>query len=289
MNSQHDETSDDHSDVPHYSIERYEIKRTLGSGGMATVMLAFDKIRKEQVALKVPMWQPTDKIKKTERRFLREAHAAMAVKHENLCAIYDVGIDGGTFFVAMEFIDGMTLTELVQEIGPLPEVDAALLVASVAEGLAELHRCGMVHRDIKPDNIMIDSEGRPVVLDFGLAKYFEASEEAGELTAMDQRVGTPEFMSPEQVMGEELTPLADVFSLGVVLWSLLCNHSLFEENLIQVMDQVMDGEYSSPRKHRPDLSPEMERICMKSIEYDTTLRYQSMEQFAQDLKALAES
>jgi serine/threonine protein kinase len=280
------ELGDEHAEIQPHSINRYDIKRTLGSGGMATVMLAYDKIRKEEVALKVPLWQPTEKTEQTERRFLREAHAAMTVQHEKLCAIYDVGIDGGTFFVAMEYIDGMTLTDLLQETGPLPEVDAALIIASVGAGLQELHRNGMVHRDIKPENIMIDKAGRPLVLDFGLAKCFENTEDVTELTANDQRVGTPAYMSPEQIMGDELTPQADVFSLGLVLWSLLCNQSLFDGNMMEVIDQIMDSEYASPRKYRPDLSPEMERICMKAIAYDSSSRYQDMTQLQQDLNLL---
>lgn len=274
-------------DLPaaYYSIDRYQIKRRLASGGMSMVMLAYDKEKKRDVALKVPNAQPTEKIEHFEKRFLREAKAALAVKHPNLCPLYHVGLDSDTFFLTMAYIEGMTLNGFLDKNGALSEVAASTIIVQVASGLAELHRHGIIHRDLKPDNIMIDRDGTPIVLDFGLAKFFTGQGAFDDLTETSQRLGTLAYMAPEQISGIEVTPQADQFSLGSVLWKLLCGCELFQGNPMKVVDKILSGEYVSPRQRRPDLSSEIEFICMTMMSFDPRARFESMDDVITELQA----
>lgn len=282
------ELANEPDETPHYSIDRYQVEKTLGTGGMSTVMLAYDKERQQHVALKVPRAQPAEKVEQFEKRFLREAKAALAVRHPNLCRLYHVGVDSGTFFLTMAYIQGMTLNELLDATGPLAEEDAAMIIKGVASGLAELHDQGILHRDLKPDNIMIDRDGTPIVLDFGLAKFFTGEGAWDDLTASSQFVGTPAHIAPEQVRGKKVSPRTDQFSLGTVLWTLLCDREPFHGNPLKVLDKILKGEYVSPRHHRPGLSPEMEYICMTMMSFDPRARFESMEDVIAELQAFLE-
>ncbi|MBD3676081.1 MAG: serine/threonine protein kinase [Planctomycetaceae bacterium] len=251
---------------------------------MSTVMLAYDRKRERRVALKIPHAQPVDQMEMFEKRFLREAKAALAVKHPNLCRLFHVGVDSGTFFLVMDYIEGAMVYDLLETSGPLSEKDAAKIIMQVASGVAKLHRQGILHRDLKPENIMIKADGTPVVLDFGLAKFFEGEGAWDDLTETSQRIGTPAYMAPEQILGENVTPLSDQFSLGAVFWLLLCDREPFEGTPLKVMDEILAGDYASPRDLRPGLSIEIERLCLRLMSHDPQDRFESMDTLAAEFQ-----
>jgi serine/threonine protein kinase len=168
--SETDDNTSSYERIPLESDEfgRYRIHRLLGAGAMGSVLLARDTILEREVALKIPMLKGRDP-EKSEQRFFREARAAAAIDHPNICPVYDVGIIDETFFISMAYIDGKTLAHLMHEAGSFPQKEAADLVRRIALALDEAHANGVVHRDLKPNNIMIDRRGEPIVMDFGLA------------------------------------------------------------------------------------------------------------------------
>lgn len=270
-----------------HSFDRYNIERSLGSGAMATVLLATDKLLNRKVAIKVPLIKSEKNTEIIEKRFLREAYAAAKLSHPNICPIYDVGLADDTYYISMGYIDGQPLNDVMVEKDRYEEREAAELIRKIASGMAEAHRQGFVHRDLKPSNIMIDRRGEPIVLDFGLARFFDNSQLNQTLTMVGQTVGTPAYMSPEQALGSrEVGPTSDIFALGVILWEMLCGVRPFTGDTMEILGKIVHGPSPSPRTTRPNISTGMEAICLKAIANQSEERYQSMQDLEEALDKL---
>jgi predicted Ser/Thr protein kinase len=199
---------------------RYRVQKKLGSGAMGAVYLAEDTLLQRKVALKTPTFDD-DNDGELLKRFYREARAVANLKHPALCAVYDVGQIDGRHYISMEFIPGKKLQEFIKPDSPMSEKQAMAVVRKIASGMHEAHMHGVIHRDLKPDNIMINEKGEPVVMDFGLVHKIE-SRDSAKLTQHGSLIGSPAYMSKEQVEGdtEKLTAATDQYSLGVVLYQL---------------------------------------------------------------------
>jgi len=269
---------------PHDTFGRYRLERSLGSGAMATVMLATDTVLGRKVALKVPLIKPDANDTVIQKRFLREAKAAASLSHPNICPIHDVGIVDNSLYISMAYIEGISLVQVIEETERFEEKEVAQIVRSIAAAVAEAHHQGILHRDLKPGNIMIDRRGEPVVLDFGLASFYQNNEDS-MLTLDGHAIGTPSYMSPEQAINnQDLTPATDIFSLGVIMWELLAGKRLYSGDTMAILGEIVHGKLTPPSKFRVDLSPDMEAICMKALAKDPQDRYSSMDQFVQAIE-----
>jgi serine/threonine protein kinase len=262
---------------------RYAIKKQLGRGAMGAVFLARDTQLNRDVALKVPTFSDKSPANMIER-FYREARTAATLTHPNICPVYDVGQHDGTHFISMGYIEGRPLSEYIESGKKQPEQRAAAVVRKLALALQEAHEKGIVHRDLKPANIMIDQRSEPIVMDFGLARLTSNSEEA-KLTREGTVMGSPAYMSPEQVEGKTLGPQCDVYSLGVVFYELLTGQTPFQGNVVSVIGQILAANPKPPTELRPDLSAECSAVCLKAMASQQSERFQSMAEYAQALGA----
>jgi serine/threonine protein kinase len=263
----------------------YRLERLLGRGGMGAVYLAQDTQLGRQVALKIPFLAgPTaDAVR---ARFRREARAAAALHHPNVCPIHAVGEIDGVPFLTMAFIEGEPLTRRLEPGRPFSPREAAVLVRKLALALAEAHARGVVHRDLKPGNVMIDARGEPILMDFGLARRADAS----NLTQQGEVMGTPVYMAPEQINGDvqALGPGTDVYSLGVVLYELLTGTLPFRGDLLSLVSQITLDEPDPPSHRRPGLDPRLDRICLTALAKRPEDRWRSMEEFAAALEPITQ-
>ncbi len=268
------------------SIGRYRILQVLGKGAMGVVYLAHDPVIDRRVALKtLRLDLDTDMSGEFRERFLREARAAGRLNHPGIVTIHDVGEEPGTgtVFIAMEYIEGRNLKELMGE-GWRPEVtEVARIVASVADALDYAHRLGVVHRDIKPANIILAPDGTPRITDFGVARL-----ESSNLTVEGQFIGTPNYMSPEQVSGAEVDGRTDIFSLGVVLFELLVGERPFAGNTIaEVTHKIVQQSPPIPSQVEASVPPALNPIVLRCLEKDPDRRFSSAGQLARALEAVA--
>jgi WD40 repeat protein/serine/threonine protein kinase len=264
---------------------RYHILRRLGQGGMGTVYLAVDTRLDRQVALKVPRFDP-DSTGETLQRFYREARATATINHPNLCPLFDVGEFEGQPYLTMAFIDGWPLSKFVAGQKKLSLLAIATTVRKVALAVAEAHKLGVIHRDLKPGNIMVNKRGEPIVMDFGLARWIKQDKEDVRLTRAGSILGAPVYMSPEQVAGdvEVMGPPCDIYSLGVILYELITGRLPFEGgNATTVLAKSLLLEPKKPTHYRGDLDPQLEAICLKAMSKRVQDRYRSMEELAQVL------
>ena len=274
------------------SIAHYRIIKKLGAGGMGVVYLALDTKLDRKVAIKVlrPDSLAEEKLKK---RLLREAQAAAKLDHPNICAIYDVNEADSVTFIVMQYLEGESLAEkMVRQ--PLELSTALALTEQAAEGLAEAHAHGIVHRDIKPQNMMITQRGQLKILDFGLAKQTRSSDSVDFeaptdtlLSTPGRVVGTMPYMSPEQVQGEPLEPCSDIFSLGVTFYEVLAGKHPFKDKSAAItMSRILLSDPIPTDRFQAQVSPELQAILNKMLSKDKALRYQSAEDLLTDLKQL---
>ena len=273
-------------DLPE-NFGRYQVKQKLGKGAMGAVYLAEDTLLHRKVALKTPTFDD-DADGDYLRRFHREARAVASLKHPHLCAVYDVGEIGGRHYISMEFVPGKKLQEYIKLDKPMSEKQAMAIVRKVALAMHEAHMHGVIHRDLKPDNIMINEKGEPVVMDFGLVHKLEAKDST-RITQRGSLVGSPAYMSREQVEGDpdKLTGATDQYSLGVILYQLLTSKLPFEGGLHTVLGAILTRNAPPPSQHRADINPHLEVVCLKMMAKDATDRYPSMKAAADALAEVA--
>jgi len=270
------------------TISHYKILEKVGEGGMGEVYLAKDTKLERQVALKfLPRHMTEDK--DARLRFEREAKAAAALNHPNIVTIYEIGEHEGQVFIAMEYIEGQTLKELVASCRPpstvnrLPISQVLEIASQIASGLAAAHAKGIVHRDIKPQNILIDKDGRLKILDFGLAKLKGVS----SLTKESSTLGTIHYMSPEQAMGKDIDQRSDIWSLGVVIYELLSGQLPFRGEYDQaVIYSILNEELGKISALVRGIPEEYDRILEKTLVKDPAERYQHADDLLVDLKRI---
>jgi serine/threonine protein kinase/formylglycine-generating enzyme required for sulfatase activity len=271
---------------------KYRLLRQLGAGAQGTVHLAEDTQLGRQVALKI---LPLHRAVRAEAigRFRREAAMVARLDHPGICTVYEAGEQDSAAFIAMRFAEGTTLAALLVDARkagqPLPFARALELVELVATALHAAHEAGLVHRDVKPGNIMVAPDGRPVVLDFGLARDASAGSEASELTRTGDMLGTPAYMSPEQLHGNRIAVDArtDVYSLGVVLFECLTLRRPFEAPTVeQLYQQILTAPVPDLRRSRRDLDRDTALVVATALAKDREHRYASAAAFAEDLRRL---
>jgi len=276
-------------------LDRYEILNLLGKGGMGEVYLAQDHRLKRRVALKLLPIQFTKDVDRL-RRFEQEAYAASALTHPNIMTIYEIGEIGAVPFMATEFIEGQTLRQHAE--GTRMKLTAILAVAAqTASALAAAHDAGIIHRDIKSENIMLRPDGLVKVLDFGLAKLTESqpADDPGMLptafgnTETGVVMGTAKYMSSEQARGTSVDPRSDIFSFGVVLYELITGRLPFDGSTpTEVMAAIMGHEPEPLARYTLEAPAELQRIISKALQKNRDERYQSIKDLYLDLKGLKE-
>ncbi|HPC84676.1 MAG TPA: protein kinase [Thermoanaerobaculaceae bacterium] len=266
-------------------LGRYEIERVLGRGAMGVVYLARDPVIGRQVALKtLALPSEADEAEEFRQRFLREAQAAGRLSHPVIVTVFDAGVDGATglSYMAMEFIEGRSLRDLLRAGQRFAYSEVARIGTALAGGLDYAHSKGVVHRDIKPANILLTPQGLVKITDFGVARL-----ESSNLTATGQFIGTPNYMSPEQVMGRSVDGRSDLFSLGVVLFEMLTGSRPFvAQSLTEVTYKIVHEAAPIPSRVRPGLPPAFNPIILKLLEKDPERRYGRGNDVARALDAL---
>jgi len=263
---------------------RYRILDELGRGGMGRVYKALDREISESIALKVliPAFSADEKM---VERFRNELKLARRISHKNVCRIFDLGNCEGTYFITMEFVPGDNLKSIIQMMGPLDPPRALALAGQVCDGLAEAHRLGVIHRDLKSSNIMIDREGSARIMDFGIAV---AAETKG-ITDQGALVGTPEYMAPEQVEGKEVDRRADIYSLGIILFEMATGKVPFEGRTpLSIALMHRDIKPPDPRQLNDHTPAGLSGIIARCLEKSPAARYQKIEELAAELHGVAE-
>ncbi len=261
---------------------RYQVVRKLGAGGMANVYLAEDQELGRRVAIKILNDRHAGDDQFVER-FRREAKNAAALSHPNIVSIYDRGEAEGTYYIAMEFLDGRSLKELIVGRGPAPVTVSVEYARQILQALRFAHRHGIVHRDIKPHNVLVDAEGRVKVTDFGIARAGTS-----QMTEAGSIVGTAQYLSPEQARGAAVDQRSDVYSLGIVLYELLTGTLPFNgDTPVEIAMKHLSTVPEPPSTRRPDVPRDLDLIVMRALAKDPADRYQSAEEMDADLERFA--
>jgi hypothetical protein len=268
-------------DVGSVLRDRYQLNARVGVGGMATVYDGQDLRLQRRVAVKIPL--PVYAADPSFiKRFENEAHAAAALTHPNLVAVYDVGEADGAPFIVMEYVDGGTLKDLLREAAPLPPAGLIQIGTQVADALDTAHRHGVVHRDVKPQNILLTPDGRVKLTDFGIALALGAE----SATRTGTLLGSVQYVAPELVRGESATPLSDVYALGVVLYEIATGHLPFTgDTPMAIAMQHLDADPRRPTAWNPDLPPALEAIVLRAMAKLSSARFPSAADLGAALRA----
>jgi eukaryotic-like serine/threonine-protein kinase len=262
--------------------DRYDLEEIVGSGGMSTVFRAYDTQLERRVAIKI-LHERFAGDDEYVGRFRQEARSVAQLTHPNIVSVIDRGDDSGSQYIVFEFVDGENLKELIVRSGPLPLRHAVEIALAVADGLSFAHEHGLVHRDIKPQNVLLGKSGGVKVTDFGIARSLDV--EHG-LTQTGTVVGSGEYLSPEQANGGVVSPATDVYSLGVVLWEMLTGRVPFDgENFVSVALRHVNEPPPDVRELRSDVSPRLAAAIDKALEKDPARRFPTMRAFADELRA----
>jgi beta-lactam-binding protein with PASTA domain/tRNA A-37 threonylcarbamoyl transferase component Bud32 len=270
--------------VDHFTGElfdrRYRLERRIGSGGMADVYLAADETLNRQVAIKILAERYTQDAGFIER-FRREATAAAGLNHPNIVSIYDRGEAEGNYYIAMEYIEGPTLKDEINARGPLPEAEAVGYARQALQALEFAHRRGVIHRDIKPHNMMLTPDGLLKVTDFGIAR---ATNQA-EMTEVGSIVGTAQYLSPEQARGQAVGPQSDLYSMGTVLYEMLAGEVPFSGgSAVEIAMRQVNDQPTPPSQRNRLISPAMEQVVMRALAKDPGLRFRSAREMSDELE-----
>jgi eukaryotic-like serine/threonine-protein kinase len=289
------EMTQDDAPLEGQELGRYRVLELLGRGGMGVVYLAEDTGLRRPVALKV---LPSRLVGAADRRarLVREARSSAAAQHANIAAVYEVGEDRGRVFIAMEYVAGATLRALIADHpAGMAVADVLRIGRGIARGLGRAHEVGVVHRDLKPDNVMIGSEGDVKILDFGIAKFDDPPtarplDTATPFVTEDGRVlGTPGYMAPEQAKGQTVDPRADIFALGVILYQMITGRMPFAgENAVELIIAVDRDEPPPPSSHTPTVPSGLERVIERCLHKDPAARYAHGRAVAEALEELSD-
>lgn len=260
---------------------RYRVVERLGVGGMADVYLADDTHLGRQVALKI-LHSRFAEDREFVERFRREASAAAGLQHPNVVSVYDRGNYGETYYIAMEYLQGRTLSELIEG-GPLPLEQTISIVGQILAAARFAHRRGVIHRDLKPHNVIVDDEGRAKVADFGIARAG-----ASDMTQTGSVMGTAHYLSPEQAQGLEVTACSDLYSIGVILYQCLTGRVPFEgDSAVAVALKQVSEEPLPPSAVSPALPPGLDAVVLRALAKDPALRFQAADEFLEELEVAA--
>ena len=258
---------------------RYQIIEELGKGGMGKVYKVLDKEIKAKIALKLIKPEIASD-KKTIERFRNELKTARDISHKNICRVYDLNKEESSFYITMEYVSGEDLKSLVRRVGRLDSATAIKTAKQVCEGLTEAHRLGVIHRDLKPSNIMIDENGDARIMDFGIARSLKGK----SITGSGVLIGTPEYMSPEQVEGKDVDHRSDIYSLGVNLYEMVTGKIPFEgDTPLSIAHKQKYEAPQIPNEINPQIPDDLSRVIMKCLEKDKEKRYQSAEELSSEL------
>ncbi len=264
--------------------DRYEVGRLLGAGGMAEVFEGHDRLLARRVAIKVLLAEFSQD-PSFVARFKREAQAAASLSHPNIVAVWDTGVEGGTNFIVMEYVEGRTLRDLLRIGGPPPADRAAGIAADVCDALAAAHARGLIHRDVKPGNVMLTGDGTVKVMDFGIARATTSE----TITQTHAVIGTAQYISPEQVEGREVDARSDLYSVGCLLYEMLTGRVPFSgESPVAIAYRHVREDPVPPRRIDPRIPPAFEAVTLRALAKNPDHRYQSAAEMRAELeRALA--
>jgi serine/threonine-protein kinase len=263
---------------------RYQIIEELGKGGMGKVYKAQDTEIKEKVAIKLIKPEVASD-KKIIERFQNELKFARKISHRNVCRMYDLNKEERSYYITMEYVDGEDLKSMIRMMGQLSPGKAISIAKQMCEGLAEAHSLGVIHRDLKPSNIMIDKMGNAKIMDFGIARSIKAK----GITGTGVMIGTPEYMSPEQVEGEDVDQRSDIYSLGVILYEMMTGIVPFKgETAFSIAMKHKTEMPSDPREINSQITEEISQVILRSMEKDKKRRYQGVDELLHVLNEIEE-
>ncbi|MPZ20812.1 MAG: protein kinase [Luteitalea sp.] len=269
------------------TIGRYEIKSLIGTGGMGSLYLARDTNPNTKRLVVLKLLSATLDFGDLRQRFAREARSLAALTHPNIVDIYDSGEYGGSPFIVMQYVRGETLAEKIKRQAPMSMAQKLKLMVELCSGLGHAHEAGIVHRDIKPANLMVDQHGRLKILDFGIARVAESTLTmvGVPMTQINVQIGTPGYMSPEQIEGAEIDARSDLFAVGSVFYELLSHREAFPgTNTREIEHQVLRGRPAPLTSLVEELDPEIERIVARALEREANRRYQDAATLEADLE-----
>src|SRR3954467_5101503 len=263
--------------------ERYRVLNRIGSGGMADVYCAEALQLGRRVALKL-LYRRFAQDPEFVERFRREASAAAGLQHPNVVGVFDRGEYDGTYYIAMEFLPGQSLKAVIQEHAPLDPVWAIDLTIQIVKAARFAHRRGIIHRDIKPHNVIVDDEGRAKVTDFGIARAG-----ASDMTETGSIMGTAQYLSPEQAQGHAVSPVSDLYAIGIVLYEMLTGRVPFDgDSAVTIALKQVSEVPPPPSAWNPAVPPELDAIVMHALEKDPAARFTSADEFIAALQAAAD-